>query len=80
MSRKPHSKRVRQIYRFIETHQDVQSVQVMCRVLGVARLMRENNPHALHGYRTKRIAASKPAVLIPNLLQRQFTVTRPNTA
>jgi len=44
----------------------------------VARLMRENNLRALHGYRTRRIAVGKPAVLIPNLLQRQFTVTRPN--
>ena len=42
------------------------------------RLMRENNVRALHGYRTRRIAAGRPSVPIPNLLQRQFTVTRPN--
>ena len=34
----------------------------------VERLMRENNLRALHGYRTKRWAVGKPAVLIPNLL------------
>ena len=28
----------------------------------------------------RRWAVGKPAVLIPNLLQRQFTATRPNTA
>jgi len=46
----------------------------------VERLMRENILRALHGYRTRRIVVGKPAVLIPNLLQRQFTVTRPNKA
>jgi putative transposase len=30
--------------------------------------------------RTRRVAAAKPSVLIPNILQRQFTVTRPNKA
>ncbi len=42
--------------------------------------MRENRLRALHGYRTRRWSVGKPAVLIPNLLQRQFTVTRPNKA
>jgi putative transposase len=42
--------------------------------------MREANLRALHGYRTRRWAVGKPSVLIPNLLQRQFTATRPNTA
>ena len=40
--------------------------------------MRENNLRALHGYRTRRVSVIKPAPLIPNLLQRQFTVSRPN--
>lgn len=46
----------------------------------VARLMRENRLRALHGYRTRRWAVGTPAILIPNLLQRQFTVSRPNKA
>ncbi len=33
---------------------------------------------ALHGYRIRHIPTSKPHVLIPNLLQRQFTVLRTN--
>jgi putative transposase len=41
--------------------------------------MRINGLRALHGYRTRRWSVSKPAALIPNLLQRQFTVTRRNT-
>jgi putative transposase len=46
----------------------------------VARLMRINKIKALHGYRTQRYVVSKPAVLTPNLLQRAFTVSKPNTA
>jgi putative transposase len=46
----------------------------------VARLMREAKLRALHGYRIRRWAVGTPAVLIPNLLQRQFTVTRRNKA
>lgn len=45
-----------------------------------ARLMREQKLRALHGYRTRRWSVGKPAVLIPNLLQRQFTVSTPNKA
>ena len=46
----------------------------------VARLMRVNKLRALHGYRMRRWSVGKPAVLVPNILQRQFTVTRPNKA
>lgn len=129
--------RVRSTYKFIKTHRNHHSVQMMCRVLEVApsgyydwliqpvsnrahedarllrlvrasfvashgiygaprvfldlreagetcskhriaRLMRENNLRALHGYRTRRIVGGKPSVLIPNLLKRAFTVTRRN--
>lgn len=44
----------------------------------VARLMREANLRALHSYRVRRQSVGQPAILIPNLLQRQFTATRPN--
>ncbi len=46
----------------------------------VARLMREHQLRALHGYRMRRWSVGKPWVLIPNLLKRQFTVTRRNKA
>src|SRR2546430_10785153 len=42
----------------------------------VARLIREHQLRALHGYRMRRWSVGKPSVLIPNLLHRQFTVTR----
>jgi len=46
----------------------------------VERLMRINGLCAHHGYRTRRWSVGKPSVLIPNVLQRKFTVTRPNKA
>jgi putative transposase len=42
--------------------------------------MREHGLRALHGYRTRQWTIGTPAVLVPNLLQRQFTVSRPNVA
>src|SRR5450631_1609809 len=42
--------------------------------------MRVNNIRAVRGYGTRRYSNTKPSVLIPNVLQRKFTVARPNTA
>jgi putative transposase len=57
---------------------DLREAGETCSKHRVARLMRENNLRALHGYRTRRLPAGRLSVLIPNLLLRQFTVTRPN--
>ena len=93
--------KTRQAYKFIDAHRDEFSIQMMCRLLGVARagyyawrehpisdraqedarllrLIRVNGLRALYGYLIWHIPASKPYVLIPNLLQRQFSVSRPN--
>jgi putative transposase len=59
---------------------DLREAGETCSKHRVARLMRENKLRALHGYRIRRWSVGKPAILIPNLLQRQFTVTRPNKA
>jgi len=59
---------------------DLREAGETCSKHRVARLMRENGLRALHGYRTRRWSVGKPSVLIPNLLRRQFTVTRPNKA
>lgn len=59
---------------------DLREAGETCSKHRVARLMRENKLRALHGYRTRRWSVGKPAVLIPNLLKRQFTVTRRNKA
>ncbi len=59
---------------------DLREAGETCSKHRVARLMREQKLRALHGYRTRRWSVGKPAVLIPNLLQRQFTVSTPNKA
>lgn len=55
------------------TRRDLQQAQG-CTVDARERL------RALHGSRTRHIPVTKPQALIPNLLQRQFTVSRPNEA
>src|SRR5262252_1597863 len=59
---------------------DLREAGETCSKHRVMRLMRENGLRALHGYRTRRRVVGKPSVLIPNLLRRRFTATRPNTA
>jgi putative transposase len=59
---------------------DLREAGETCSKHRVARLMRDNGLRALHGYRMRRWSVGKPSVLIPNLLQRQFTVTSPNKA
>jgi len=59
---------------------DLREAGESCSKHRVTRLMRENRLRALHGYRTRRWSVGKPAILVPNLLQRQFTATRPNKA
>lgn len=59
---------------------DLREAGETCSKHRVARIMRENGLRALHGYRTKKWTIGTPATLVPNLLKRQFTVTRPNVA
>ena len=59
---------------------DLREAGETCSKHRVMRLMRVNGLRALHGCRTRRWSVGKPAVLIPNTLKRQFTVTRPNKA
>ena len=59
---------------------DLREAGETCSKHRVTRLMRENDLRALHGYRTRRWSVGKPSVLSPNILQRQFTVTRRNKA
>ena len=48
---------------------DLREAGETCSKLRVARLMRQANLRALHGYRIRRWAVGKPSVLIPNLLR-----------
>ena len=59
---------------------DLREAGETCSKHRVARLMQENNIRVQGGYRTRRYAAStsKPAELIPNLVNHNFDVSRPN--
>jgi putative transposase len=46
----------------------------------VARIMRANGIRAIRGYKAPRYFTSVPSVIAPNLLNRQFTVERPDSA
>ena len=58
---------------------DLREAGETCSKHRVARLMRVNQIRALHGYRTRHYSASKPSALIPNLVKRNFDVSRPNS-
>lgn len=57
---------------------DLREAGETCSKHWVARLMRANNIRAVRGYGVRRYSNTKPSVLIPNVLQRRFTVARPN--
>ena len=57
---------------------DLREAGETCSKHRVARLMRENNIRAQPGYRTRRYVAGKPAELIPDLVKRNFEVSKPN--
>jgi putative transposase len=59
---------------------DLREAGETCSKHRVARLMRTNGLRAAHGYRTQRLPVGKPSALVPNVLQRKFTATRPNKA
>jgi putative transposase len=57
---------------------DLREAGETCSKHRVARLMRENDIRAQPGYRTRRSDAGKPVKLIPDLVKRNFEVSRPN--
>jgi putative transposase len=57
---------------------DLREAGETCSKHRVTRLMRVNKIRALHGYRTRRYSAGKPAVIAPDLVKRNFDVIRPN--
>jgi putative transposase len=57
---------------------DLREAGEICSKHRVARLMRVHNIRAAHGYRSPRYIPNRTAELVPNLLQREFKVARPN--
>ena len=68
------------IYGAPRVFMDLREAGETCSKHRAAGLLRLDRLCALHGYRTRRWSVGKPSVLIPNILQRQFTVTRRNKA
>jgi putative transposase len=59
---------------------DLREAGETCSKHRVARLMRLHGMRAQPGFRARGWVAGKPSVVIPNILQRQFTATRRNKA
>jgi putative transposase len=59
---------------------DLREAGETCSKHRAARLMRANNLRAAHAYGIRRYKASRPSVLISNVLDRHITVERPNAA
>jgi len=57
---------------------DLREVGETCSKHRVARLTRENNMRAVAGYRTRRYIVGKPVELIPNLVKRNFNISKPD--
>ncbi len=57
---------------------DLRETGETCSKHRVTRLMRVNNIRAVRRYRTRHHGASKPSELAPNVLQRNFDVSKPN--
>jgi transposase InsO family protein len=59
---------------------DLREAGETCSKHRVARLMRVNKIRAVRGYWMRQRSVSKPSELVPNVLLRNFDVTRPNKA
>lgn len=59
---------------------DLREAGETCSKHRVARIMRVNKIKALHGYRAPRHHTGRISLLVPNTLQRRFTVEQPNQA
>ena len=59
---------------------DLREAGETCSLNRVARLMKEHKIKALRGYKAPRGIVGRPSILTPNKLQREFTVSRPDTA
>src|SRR5205814_895495 len=59
---------------------DLREAGETCSKHRVARLMRINGIRAAYGYGARRHFVAKPSAPIPNSLQRNFTVSKPNSA
>lgn len=68
------------IYGSPRIHRDLLEAGIRCGQKRVARLMRQAQLRSVRGYKRPRYRIGKPATLVPNRLQQQFTVGKPDHA
>ncbi|MEB6412274.1 IS3 family transposase [Enterobacter vonholyi] len=66
------------IYGYRRVHGDLNEIGETCGKNRVGRIMQLNRIKAVRGYKAPRRIASRPSVVAPNRVQRQFTVVRAN--
>jgi putative transposase len=69
-----------QIYGYRRVHLDLLELGEDCGKNRVARIMKANDIKALHGYKAPRVRYGRPSIVIPNKLQRAFSVAQPDQA
>ena len=57
---------------------DLREAGEVCGIHRVEKIMRVNNIKALRGYKAPRQIAGRPSIIAPNLLERAFTVDKPD--
>lgn len=70
----------RGVYGARRVFQDMREAGELCGKHRVAKIMRVNQIKALRGYKAPRPIAGRPSIIAPNRLEREFTVSDPDTA
>jgi putative transposase len=70
----------RGVYGARRVFQDMQEAGELCGKHRVAEIMRVNRIKALRGCKAPRPIAGRPSIIAPNRLEREFTVSDPDTA
>jgi len=66
------------VYGYRKIYDDMQSAGELCGKNRVYRLMRADGLQSQRGYKRRAYYGGKPAVVAPNLLQRDFSADKPN--
>jgi putative transposase len=69
----------RGVYGARRVFQDMREAGELCGKHRVAKIMRVNQIKALRGYKAPRPIAGRPSIIAPNRLEREFTVSEPDT-
>lgn len=68
------------VYGSLRVFADLREVGETCGKHRVAKIMRTNKIKAVRGYKSPRRMAGRPSIIVPNRLNRQFTVDAPDRA